>query len=291
MKKMVLTLTLIGLFLSNSYSQDDANKAIDLYNQVVQAAQSEDYASAIAKANEAYAITKTVTEGAEEVKANLEKIIPQLYLGKAKQTLENSKYEEALTEFNKAAEEAKKFNNAAAEKDAVEYIPKVYLAQADTLYKQKDFEGAIVAFDKALSIDANNAQAYLAKGGALSKLGKNEEAIAVFEKTIEIANVTDKSSIANNATSQIVNIYTRTASDAQKSKKWADVVSNAEKALAYKPEKSTQLLQLVDLGNLQQGVALATTNKTKACQFLKKVKNDAKLTETAAQLLKSVGCN
>jgi hypothetical protein len=30
----------------------------------------------------------------------------------------------------------------------------------------------------------------------------------------------------------------------------------------------------VDLGNLQQGAALTATNKTKACQFFKKVKSD-----------------
>jgi tetratricopeptide (TPR) repeat protein len=225
------------------------------------------------------------------VKANLEKIIPQLYLGKAKKTLDESKFEEALTGFAQAAEEAKKFNNAEIEKDAVDYVPKVYLAQADKLYSSNDFEGAVTAFDKALAIDSTNAQAYLIKGASLLKLGKNAEAIAVFEKTIEVANATEKTSVANNATTQIVNIYTRAASEAQKAKKWADVVANAEKALSYNPEKTTQLLQLVDLGNLQQGATLATSNKTKACQFLKKVKNDAKLKETAAQLLKSVGCN
>ncbi|MDR2382717.1 MAG: hypothetical protein LBD76_02405 [Prevotellaceae bacterium] len=292
MKKVViLTFILIGLFSFNSYSQDDANKAIDLYNQVVQAVQSEDYASAITKATEAYTIVKAIPEGTEEVKANLEKIIPQLYLGKAKKSLEESKFDEALTEFAKAAEEAKKFNNAEIEQDAVDNVPRVYLAQADKLYSSDDFEGAVTAFDKVLAIDSTNAQVYLIKGASLLKLGKSEEAIAVFEKTIEVANATEKTSIANNATTQIVNIYTRAASEAQKAKKWADVVANAEKALSYNPEKTTQLLQLVDLGNLQQGAALATSNKTKACQFLKKVKNDAKLKETAAQLLKSVGCN
>jgi tetratricopeptide (TPR) repeat protein len=291
MKKVVLTLTLIGLFSFNSYSQDEANKAIDLYNQVVQAAQAEDYASAIAKANEAYAIAKTVTEGTEEVKANLEKIIPQLYLGKAKKSLKDSKFEDALADFNKTAEEAKKFNNAEIAQDAVESIPGVYLAQADNLFKTDDFEGAIAAFDKALAIDSTNAQAYLYKGMSLSKLGKTEEAVDVLEKTVEVANATDDAKIAGNATTLIVSIYTKAAGEAQKTNKWADVVANAEKALAYKPEKATQLLQLVDLGNLQQGVALANTNKTKACQFLKKVKNDAKLKEMAAQYLKNVGCN
>jgi hypothetical protein len=291
MKKVVLTLALAGLFSLNSYSQDDANKAIDLYNQVVQGAQSEDYASAITKANEAYAIVKAVPEGTEEVKANLEEIIPKLYFGKAKKSFDNSKFEDALTEFNKAAEEAKKFKNVDIEKEAVEYIPKVYLKQADNFYSNNDFDGAVAAFDKALTIDTANAQASLLKGASLLKLSKTEEAIAVLEKTIAIANATEKPSIANSATTQIVNIHTKAALEAQKAKKWTDVVSNAEKALTYNPEKSTQLLLLVDLGNLQQGAALAATNKTKACQFLKKVKNDAKLKESAAQYLKSLGCN
>jgi tetratricopeptide (TPR) repeat protein len=290
-KAVVLTLTLIGLFSFNLYSQDDANKAIDLYNQVVQAAQSEDYASAITKANEAYTIAKSVPEGAEEVKTNLEKIIPQLYLGKAKKSLEEFKFDEALSEFNKTAEEAKKFNNAEIEKDAIEYVPKVYLSQANKLYSDNDFEGAATTFDKALAIDSTNAQAYLMKGASLLKLGKTEEAIAILEKTVAVANATEKPTVASNATTQIVSAYTRAAAEAQKAKKWTDVVANAEKALSYNPEKTEQLLKLVDLGNLQQGAALAPTNKTKACQFLKKVKNDAKLKETAAQMLKSVGCN
>ncbi|MDR1130224.1 MAG: tetratricopeptide repeat protein [Prevotellaceae bacterium] len=290
MKKVVMTLAVAGLFSLNSYSQDDANKVIDLFNQVVETAKSEDYASAIAKANEAYTIAKAVPEGTEEVKASLEKLIPQLYFGKAKKSLKELKFEEALTEFKQAAEEAKKFNNAELEKEAIESIPEVHLTQAQKLFENNDFEGAITAFDKALSIDTANAQAYLYKGASLLKLGKNEEAIAVLEKTVEIANATEKTSVANNATAQIVSIHTRAAAEAQKAKKWADVVSNAEKALSYKPEKTTQLLQLVDLGNLQQGAALVATNKTKACQFFKKVVNDAKLKETAAGLIKTT-CN
>jgi tetratricopeptide (TPR) repeat protein len=291
MKKVFFTVTFIGLFVINSYSQDDANKAIDLYNQVVQATQSEDYVSAISKATEAYRIAKSVPEGTEEVKTSLEKIIPQLYLGKAKKTLSESKFEEALVEFKQAADEARKFNSAETAKDAVEYIPKVYLTQADKLYSNDDFEGAVTAFNNALTIDSTNAQVYLLKGASLLKLGKVGDATVILEKAIEVAKATDKPSIASKATTQIVKIYQQAAINAQKAKKWADVVSNAEKALSYNPEKTAPLLQLVDLGNLQQGVALEKSNKTKACQFLKKVKNDAQLRETAAQYMQAWKCN
>ncbi|MDR3286038.1 MAG: hypothetical protein LBT27_01170, partial [Prevotellaceae bacterium] len=184
----MLTVAIIGLFSFNSYSQEDVNKAIELYNQVVETAKSEDYVSAIAKANEAYSIAKAAPEGAEEVKANLEKIIPQLYISKAKQSFDNKKFADALTEFNHTAEEAQEFNNTEILKDAVEFIPKVYVAQADELFKNNDFDGAVGAADKALAIDSSNAQVYLLKGASLLKLGNNTEAVATLEKTIAVAN-------------------------------------------------------------------------------------------------------
>jgi tetratricopeptide (TPR) repeat protein len=290
MKKVVMTVVIMGLFSFYSYSQDDANKAIDLYNQVVEAAKSEDYASAITKAVEAYTIAKAVTEGTEEVKSNLEKIIPQLYFGKANKSLKNNKFNEALTEFNQAAEEAKKFNNSAIEKESVESILRVHLSQAESLFASDNFEEAVAAYDKALAIDSSNAAVYLRKGASLLKLGDNAKALEALEKTVEVANATEKTSIASSATTQLASIYRKAAGDAQKTKKWADVVANAEKALEYKPDDAVAL-KLVDLGNLQQGAALATTNKTKACQFLKKVKTDDKLKENAAQVMKSIGCN
>jgi tetratricopeptide (TPR) repeat protein len=290
MKKVFLTVALIGLFSFSSHSQDDANKAIELYNQAGEAAKSEDYASAIAKANEAYTIAKAAPEGADEVKANLVKIIPQLYLNKAKKSLADKKFDDALTEFNQTAEEAKKFNDAETEKDALEFIPKTYMAQADELFKNNDFDGAVVASDKALASDSSNAQVYLLKGASLLKLGNNAEAVKTLEKTIAVANATEKTSVANNATTQIVNIYRKAAGEAQKSKKWAEVVTNAEKALEYKPDDAVSL-KLVDYGNLQQGVALASANKAKACQFFKKVKTDDQCKKSAAEYIKSLGCN
>ncbi|MDR0559735.1 MAG: hypothetical protein LBG92_06165 [Prevotellaceae bacterium] len=289
MVKLILTVAFAGLFTFKSYSQDDANKAIELYNQTVQAIEANDYATAIVKAKEAYAIAKTA-EGAEETKANLEKLLPKLYLQKAKSDLSSDKFDEALEGFKQAEAEAKKFNDAETLEESSKSSIKVYLQQGNKAYENNDFAGAITAFDKALAIDSANAQVYLLKAESLRKASKNAEALTTFEKARSVADATGKDDISKNATSAIVSVYTKSASEAQKNKKWAELVSTAEKILEYKPDDATAL-KLSDFGNLQQGAALQQTNKAKACQFFKKVKNDAKMKETAANSMKALGCN
>jgi tetratricopeptide (TPR) repeat protein len=288
--KLVLTATFLGLFSFVSYSQDDVNKAIDLYNQAKTAAQTEDFDLAISKSQEAYAIVKTAPEGSEEVKANLEKVIPQLYLSKANKSLKDNKYDEAVKEFTQTIAEAKKFNNAEIQKDAAESIPKVYLVQADALNKLQDFDGAIAAYDKVLAIDSTGAQTYLLKAVSLQKKGDNTAAITGFEKAAEIAKAAGDDKITSDANTQLANTYLKAASSAQKEKKWTDVIKNAEKSLEYKADNASAL-KLLDFGNLQLGLAAQkSNNKAKACQYYKKVTNDAALKEIAAKSMQALGC-
>ena len=278
------------MFSYGSYSQNEAaDKAIDLYNQTVQSAQSEDFETAIAKAKEAYEVAKTA-EGAEETKTNLEKLLPKLYLSKAKKDLAGNKFDDALNAFKQAEDEAKKFNDAETAKDASAAPIGVYLKQADQLYSNNEFDDAIKVFDKVLALDSADAKVYLLKASSLQKKGSTNDAVKIFEKARDVATATGNTAVSGTAVAQLVGIFNKLAGDAQKSKKWADVVKNAEKALEYKSDNATAL-KLVDLGNYQQGAALQATNKTKACQFFKKVKTDEKMKEGAAQALKALGCN
>jgi len=286
MKVKILAIVCLGLLSLKAYSQDE-NAAIELYNQVVQAVQTEDFASAITKANEAYELVK---DGSDELKTNLEQLIPKLYLNKANKSLSDSKFEEAAKEFAQTSEVAKKFNNADVQKDADNSILKVYLSEADNLYKADNFDGAIAAFDKALAIDSTNAQAYLIKAAAYAKKEDNKNAIATFGKLLEVSKATENEAMQKQAATQLSALYVKESNAAAKNKKWDDVISNAEKSLEYKPEGNASALKLRDMGNLQLGNSLKDSNKTKACQHLKKVTSDEGYKATAKQLLTALGC-
>lgn len=67
-------------------------------------------------------------------------------------------------------------------------------------YQDGDFEAAIEALTKAVAYDGNNQDAYFNLGNSYRKLEKNEEAIEVYQKIIELFPST---SIANRAQSYV----------------------------------------------------------------------------------------
>ncbi|MDR2563603.1 MAG: tetratricopeptide repeat protein [Prevotellaceae bacterium] len=286
--KVVMTLALAGFFGFAAEAQEEVNKAIELFNQGIAGLESKNYDEAIAKINEAYALVASSPEGSEEVKANLEKLIPQAYSAKAKSKLSNKQFVEAIDDFKEAAEVAKKFNNTEVAADALENIPMAYLGQASQLLDEGKNAEAIVSVDKTIEADSANPQAYLIKGVAQMKLSDNAKAIKTFEKAVTVAKGANNASVETQATNQLSQIYLKDAAAAQKTKKWNDVIKNAEKSIEYK--ESSNALKLIDLANYQLGASLQATNKAKACEYFKKVKSDPQIKGLADTAIKTLGC-
>ena len=133
MKRMIKSVSVIAcalIFGFTAKAQDEVNKAIELYNEVAASYQAKKFDEAIAKANEAYGLVASTPEGSEEVKNNLGKIIPQIYLAKAQSQLAGKQFADAIASLKQTVEVANKFKDAEVPADAQENIPKAYLAQA-----------------------------------------------------------------------------------------------------------------------------------------------------------------
>ena len=61
-----------------------------------------------------------------------------------------------------------------------------HVTKGTALYYLGKYEEAIATYDKAIEIDPQYADAWNNKGSALGCLGKYEEAIAAYDKAIEI---------------------------------------------------------------------------------------------------------
>ncbi|KAM3094720.1 tetratricopeptide repeat protein [Phormidesmis sp. 146-35] len=61
-----------------------------------------------------------------------------------------------------------------------------YIEQGKAFYFEGRFEEAIASYDKAIQIEPDNAKAWFSRGAALAKLQKIEEAIAAYEKATQI---------------------------------------------------------------------------------------------------------
>ena len=289
-KTVVLTLALAGFFGFAAQAQDEVNKAIELFNQAIAGLEAKNYDESIAKLNEAYALVAASPEGSEEVKANLEKLIPQAYFAKAKSKLTDKQFDEAVVALTETAEVAKKFKADDVAADASENIPMAYLAQTKQLMDEEKIDEAIVAVDKAIAADSVNPQAYLMKGGAYLKKKDNDNAEKALLQTVAKAEQANNAAVAEQAKGFLATIYVSKASAGQKAKKWNDVIKNAEKSLQYK--ETTNALVLLDVANYGLGAeAQGKNDKAKACEYYKKVKGKSAQAKTAAdKAIQALGC-
>jgi tetratricopeptide (TPR) repeat protein len=294
MIKSVLVIACAWIFGFTAKAQDEVNKAIELYNQVATSYQANKFDEAIAKANEAYGLVASTPEGSEEVKNNLVKIIPQIYLSKAKSQLAGKQFADAITSLKETVEVANKFKDAEVAAEAQENIPKAYLAQANQYLSEGNNDGAIASINEMITLDSLNAQAYLLKGAAYSKKDDNVNAVKALEKAIALAGDSN-GSVADNAKAQLAKICLDDAIAAQKTKKWNEVIKQSEKSLQYKELPTAY--KLIDIANYSLGAEWQVKKNTaKACEHFKKVKyadkyKDPKYQDAAKKAMEALKCN
>ena len=61
-----------------------------------------------------------------------------------------------------------------------------YYKEGLQFYQEEDYEAASIAFAKSVNYDTNNADAYFNLANSYRILERKEEAIAVYEKVIEL---------------------------------------------------------------------------------------------------------
>ena len=324
MKKLVsfvLAATCVAFFSIKSIAQEvDVNEGIGLYNKATEAYNNKQYDQAIQYGNDAYKIAVDAGEEGTELKKNMETLIPQLYLGKANSLVTEKKFDDAIAAFNEAKAVAEKYNSADVKVNIDEAFPKLYMAKGLAEFEAETYDSAISSLDKAIEMYPNGAQAYLLKGAIYFKNKDYSNAETAFLKCIEIGTETNDDSNVKGASTQLSTVYLLKAQEAMGAKKWADMLTAAEKSLAineslngYKMKglAATQLKKwdavieaydkIITMGTEKDkpvayhNIATAyqaKNNKSKACEFYKKLTNDANYKANAEHNIKVVlKCN
>ena len=171
----------------------------------------EEYDNAVAKLADAVKLAEQF--GAEEVVAEAKSLVPQVQMQKGASLLNAKDYAGAvaayqavvnddpangvaalrlgmaLTGAGKNADAIKAFEAAAAngqEANAKKQLANIYLKDAAAALKEKKYDAAFAAAVKVNEY-AENAQAYLVAGQSAQQLKKNNDAIANFEKYLELS--------------------------------------------------------------------------------------------------------
>ena len=96
--------------------------------------------------------------------------------------------EASASDYRRLTESQEYTRALAAAEEIVELrgAPSDWMAKGKTEIEIGQFEEALASFEKALELDAEDAAAWRNRGFALGNLGRNEEALASFEKTLEL---------------------------------------------------------------------------------------------------------
>lgn len=225
MKKVLVSVCALFAALSLGFAQD-VNEATDVYNAGAEALTLGNKEDALRYFVKAHTIAVECGEAGAEIVANCESIMPQLSLSIAKDLLKEGEYETAVEKLAETVSLAEKLGAETTAVEAQALIPQAYIQKGTKLLKAKEFEAAVEAFQKTLEVDPSNAKAALYMGQAYDKLGNTEKAVETYELAASLGQ-------EKTANKQLSGIFLKKANAANKAKKFAEAIENADKSNSY----------------------------------------------------------
>jgi tetratricopeptide (TPR) repeat protein len=165
-------------------------------------------------------------EEAAEMVAKCKEIIPETILSIAKEQINGSEYDNALTTLAEAVAVAKEYGIESTATEAKELIPNVYMRKGSTLIKEKNFADAVAAFKEVVNLDPDNGQAFLLLGQATLQTGDADAAVEALKKASELGQEAKAQKL-------IANIFLKKGQSLLKAGKNADAIAALEESNKY----------------------------------------------------------
>jgi tetratricopeptide (TPR) repeat protein len=165
-------------------------------------------------------------EEAAEMVAKCKEIIPETILSIAKEQINGSEYDNALTTLAEAVAVAKEYGIENTATEAKELIPNVYMRKGSTLIKEKNFADAVAAFKEVVNLEPDNGQAFLLLGQATLQTGDADAAVEALKKASELGQEAKAGKL-------IANTYLQKGQALLKAGKNADAIAALEESNKY----------------------------------------------------------
>ena len=165
-------------------------------------------------------------EEAAEMVAKCKEIIPETILSIAKEQINGSEYDNALTTLAEAVAVAKEYGIENTATEAKELFPNVYMRKGSTLIKEKNFADAVAAFKEVVNLDPDNGQAFLLLGQATLQTGDADAAVEALKKASELGQEAKAQKL-------IANIFLKKGQSLLKAGKNADAIAALEESNKY----------------------------------------------------------
>ena len=236
--KTFLAICAVALLSAVNLQAQDLAAATETYNAAATSLNDGNYVSAIENFNKALKMLEGLGEEGQTLMAEAKSVIPQIHLRYGKELAAAKDIDNAVIQLKKAIETGKSYAVADVVTEATDLLPQVLMADANALLNEGKFAEAVVEYNRVIKADPENGTAYLRIGMAQSRLNKEAEAVAAFEKALELGE-------KDNASRQLSVIYLKKAAAMLGAKNWAGSFENAQKSNDY--NESGQSLKILGL--------------------------------------------
>ena len=267
-------------------SAQDMAAATETYNNGATSLSMGQNATALDYFKSALEMASACGDEGTDIVNNCKDIIPKIVLAVAKDNIQASEFDKAVTQLNEAIKVAGEYGNADVAAEAKDLIPQVFMQKANNALNKKDFAGAIEGYKQAVAIDSTNGMASLRLGMAFAALGKAEDAEKAFGMAM-------RNGQQSSAVKQLSNMYVKLAAASLKTKNYEKAISDALKSFEYLESYTALSPKARDLNNMFYTIAvLAQTegDNAKACGYYKKIAADPKYGEAAKQQIAALKC-
>lgn len=274
--KHSLTTLLVGLFiigLTTNVQAQDKRALFKTYNKALELASNGEYEQAINMYNQAIAQAEKMDgEEAQNIIQRSKNQLPSIYYQIALNEYKTFQQEKSLESldatieaFNQTVDVATEYNKSQTADKAKQIITQLLYNKSLLRYQQKNYQEALATLDKVIKRNPNYAQAYYQKGIVVKKMesGSLEEAIALFDKAIEVGSSVDASQIVSNAKENAYNTLVFHGANEIQNKNYDRAIDLLNRALTYDSTGASAHYRLATAYNKTQNWQKALTHAQK----------------------------
>ena len=314
------SLILVGLliFVSTVFAQS-VDEVGAKYNEGNESYNAKDYAQAIDAYQAGLEMAKEVGMDADDLKASIEKQLGNAYYKNGITLYKAKDLDGSLAVLDKGYAFVKEIGNSKSEKKYVSVIAQVRSKKGDALRKEKKLDEAYAEYQLALDVKPSCVKAFYGQGMVyktkgdmekmmekMDKVIENGEGNSKAAKTVAAAKTTAAKSLYNAALSALqenqadkaikylndsfkyeegnADAFYYLAVSYNKTKKWADALKSAEKALTLKEGDKSDIY-------FEQGQAFeGNGDATNACSAYKKVTAGANVESAKYKITQTLKC-
>jgi len=244
-----LLFTICAAMLALTVAAQDKNEVIAAYNEGVTKMQASNNVEAIAAFQQAISIAEEVGDDAADVRKNAENNIVALRKKIASTLFSEKKYEEALKVMEEARSDAQKYRNEKEVATINRALPTLYLALGNEDLRLEKYEEALRNYQLGVELNNNMSKLHLYLGAAYQKMDSTEQALAAFDRTIEVAMRTNQPADANDARQAAKNMLLKNGQEAKDANNWQKAYEHFSSAVKYAENDPDVRLQVAITAN------------------------------------------